>query len=146
MVDVTSWDGLRIEQLEQQLRELAAEVEALRMDAKIDESHGAVAGQVERGVRPLVGYRAVVAYLYHDAARAEIADPLVDSTLLVMWRDRQPRLRNETPLVTLAQAEAMVAAEREQHAAELDRLRYQGRAERHPNGFQWRIPRQESTP
>lgn len=28
----------------------------------------------------------------------------------------------------------------------LDRLRYQGRAERHPNGFQWRIPRQESTP
>ncbi len=56
--------------------------------------------------------RAVVAYLYHDAATPEDAHPWLHSTMLVLAADRRPKLRNETPLVTLAQAEAMVAAER----------------------------------
>jgi hypothetical protein len=57
--------------------------------------------------------RAVVAYLYHDAETPEDAHPWLHSTTLVLAADRRPTLRNETPLVTLAQAEAMVAAERE---------------------------------
>jgi hypothetical protein len=61
--------------------------------------------------------RAVVAYLYHDAPSAEQADPLWHSTFVVMARDRQNALRNETPLVTLAHANAMVAAERERWRA-----------------------------
>ena len=58
----------------------------------------------------------VVAYLYHDAASAESAHSMLNSTMLVLAADRRPELRNETPLVTLAQAEAMVAAERERCA------------------------------
>jgi hypothetical protein len=73
--------------------------------------------------------RAVVAYLYHDAATPEDAHPWLHSTMLVLAADRRPKLRNETPLVTLAQAEAMVAAERERLAtifsalSDEDRLR-----------------------
>ena len=39
-----------------------------------------------------------VAYLYHDTACAELANPLADSTLLVLACDRKPNGRNETPL------------------------------------------------
>jgi len=76
----------------------------------------AVGAQVDRPVRP--GDEAVqpIAYLYHDAASAETANPLIHSTLVVMAADRRPKLRNETALVTLAQAQAMVAAERERCA------------------------------
>jgi hypothetical protein len=41
-----------------------------------------------------------VAYLYHDTACAELANPLADSTLLVLACDRKPNGRNETPLYT----------------------------------------------
>lgn len=41
-----------------------------------------------------------VAYLYHDTACAELANPLADSTLLVLAYDRKPNGRNETPLYT----------------------------------------------
>ena len=58
----------------------------------------------------------VVAYLYHDAQTAADAHPWLHSTMLVMAADRRQTLRNETPLVTLAQARAMVAAERERCA------------------------------
>jgi hypothetical protein len=77
----------------------------------------AVGAQVDRPVRP--GAEAVqpIAYLYHDAASAETANPLIHSTLVVMAADRKPTLRNETPLVTLAQAQAMVDAERERLCA-----------------------------
>jgi len=61
----------------------------------------------------------VVAYLYHDAQTAEDAHPWLHSTMLVLAADRRPTLRNETPLVTLAQAVAMVAAERERWRAAL---------------------------
>ena len=64
--------------------------------------------------------RAVVAYLYHDAASAETASPMLHSTLVLMAADRRPTLRNETPLVTLAQAQAMVAAERERLRAAVE--------------------------
>jgi hypothetical protein len=66
-------------------------------------------GQASEALQP-------VAYLYHDAATAEIADPLTHSTILVMRRHRLPSYRNETPLITLAQAAALVAAERERCA------------------------------
>ncbi len=58
----------------------------------------------------------VVAYLYHDANTPQDTHPWPHSTMLVLAADRRPELRNETPLVTLAQAEAMVAAERERCA------------------------------
>ena len=64
-----------------------------------------------------------VAYLYHDAASAEAASPMLHSTLVLMAADRRPTLRNETPLVTLAQARAMVAAERERCAEALNMAR-----------------------
>ena len=54
-----------------------------------------------------------IAYLYHDAPSAELANPLFHSVLLTMAESRMPHYRNETPLVTLVQAEAMVTAERE---------------------------------
>ena len=61
------------------------------------------------------------AYLYHDAGSAETADPMLNSTLLVLAAERNPRLRNETPLVMLNWAQqaidAAVAAERERCAA-----------------------------
>ena len=41
-----------------------------------------------------------VAYLYHDASCAELANPLVHSTVLVLACDRKPSYRNETPLYT----------------------------------------------
>lgn len=41
-----------------------------------------------------------VAYLYHDTACAELANPLAGSTLLVLACDRKPNGRNETPLYT----------------------------------------------
>lgn len=41
-----------------------------------------------------------VAYLYHDTVCAELANPLADSTLLVLACDRKPNGRNETPLYT----------------------------------------------
>lgn len=41
-----------------------------------------------------------VAYLYHDTVSAEFANPLTDSTLLVLACDRKPNGRNETPLYT----------------------------------------------
>ncbi len=41
-----------------------------------------------------------VAYLYHDTACAELANPLADSTLLVLACDRKPNGRNEIPLYT----------------------------------------------
>ena len=41
-----------------------------------------------------------VAYLYHDTVSAEFANPLADSTLLVLACDRKPNGRNETPLYT----------------------------------------------
>jgi hypothetical protein len=41
-----------------------------------------------------------VAYLYHDTACAELANPLADSTLLVLACGRKPNGRNETPLYT----------------------------------------------
>lgn len=65
----------------------------------------------------LVPERAVVAYLYHDAQTAEDAHPWLNSTMLVVAAHRRPTLRKETPLVTLAHAEAMVAAERERWVA-----------------------------
>ena len=79
----------------------------------------AVGSQVDLVLGPLPE-RAVVAYLYHDAATPEDAHPWLHSTRLVLAADRRPTLRNETPLVALAQAQAMVAAERErwQPAAE----------------------------
>lgn len=54
-----------------------------------------------------------IAYLYHDARVPEDAHPWLHSTMLVLAADRRAGLRGETPLVTLSQAEAMVAAERE---------------------------------
>lgn len=74
-----------------------------------------VLGSTE-GLGPLPEAPHTIAYLYHDAASAETANPLLHSTLVVMAAERRPALRNETPLVTLAQAEAMVAAERERCA------------------------------
>ncbi len=41
-----------------------------------------------------------VAYLYHDTVSAEFANPLADSTLLVLACDRKQNGRNETPLYT----------------------------------------------
>lgn len=70
----------------------------------------AVGAQVQRGVRP-------VAYLYQDASVPEDAHPWLHSTLLVLAADRRPGLRGETALVTMAQAEAMVAAELERCVA-----------------------------
>ena len=61
--------------------------------------------------------RIVGSYLYHDAATAEQANPLTHSTLLVLADGRRPTFRNETPLLTLAQAESLVAAERERWEA-----------------------------
>jgi hypothetical protein len=46
-----------------------------------------------------------LAYLYHDAARAEDASPLMHSTLLVLAADRRPQCRNETPLYAMTQAQ-----------------------------------------
>ena len=60
-----------------------------------------------------------VAYLYHDASTPEDAHPWLHSTMLVLAADRRPGLRGETALVTLAQAEAMVAAERERERAKV---------------------------
>lgn len=54
-----------------------------------------------------------IAYLYHDADKSENAHPLTHSTLLVLAYDRQKGMNGETPLVTLDQAAALVAAERE---------------------------------
>lgn len=54
-----------------------------------------------------------IACLYHDARVPEDAHPWLHSTMLVLAADRREWLRGETPLVTLAQAEAMVTAERE---------------------------------
>jgi hypothetical protein len=65
--------------------------------------------------------RAIVAYLYHDAATPEDAHPWLHSTMLVLAADRRPGLRGETGLVTEAQLLAAVAAERE-HMAELEAL------------------------
>lgn len=42
-----------------------------------------------------------VAWLYHDAARAEDANPILHSTLVVMAADRRPHCRNETALYAL---------------------------------------------
>lgn len=78
---------------------------------------GALGSNAQSGLAP---ERAVVAYLYHDADTPEDAHPWLHSTMLVLAADRRPTLRNETPLVTLAQAEAMVAADR----AESARLRH----------------------
>ena len=63
-----------------------------------------------------------VAYLYHDASTPEDAHPWLHSTMLVLAADRRPKLRNETPLVTLAQAVAMVAAERDHWRRVLDKI------------------------
>jgi hypothetical protein len=41
-----------------------------------------------------------VAYFYHDAPCAKLANPLAHSTLLVLACDRKPSYRNETPLYT----------------------------------------------
>ena len=41
-----------------------------------------------------------VAYLYHDAPCAELANPIAHSTLLVLACNRKPNYRNETPLYT----------------------------------------------
>jgi len=41
-----------------------------------------------------------VAYLYHDASCAALANSLAHSTLLVLACDRKPSYRNETPLYT----------------------------------------------
>ena len=41
-----------------------------------------------------------VAYLYHDASCAALANTLAHSTLLVLACDRKPSYRNETPLYT----------------------------------------------
>lgn len=54
-----------------------------------------------------------IAYLYHDANTPKDAHPWLHSTMLVLAADRRQGLRGETPLVTLEQAKAMVAAERE---------------------------------
>ena len=73
---------------------------------------------------PSIPAQEPIAYLYHDAASAAQADPLLHSTLLVMARDRRPNCRNEMPLYaattqaapaepTVAEA---VAAERERCA------------------------------
>lgn len=56
-----------------------------------------------------------LAYLYHDAASAQVANPLVNSTMLVFAGDRRPQLRNETPLYG-----PQALAERD---AEIERLR-----------------------
>ena len=69
--------------------------------------------ELTEGLGPVAEALQPVAYLYHDAQTPEDAHPWLHSTMLVLAADRRPRLRNETPLVTLAQAEAMVAAERE---------------------------------
>ncbi len=68
---------------------------------------------LSEGLGPLPDAVQPVAYLYHDAPTAEDAHPWLHSSLLVLAADRRRTFRNETPLVTLAQAEAMVAAERE---------------------------------
>ena len=57
-----------------------------------------------------------IAYLYHDASTPKDAHPWLHSTMLVLAADRRQGLRGETPLLTLEQAEAMVAAERERCA------------------------------
>lgn len=54
-----------------------------------------------------------IAYLYHDTSTPKDAHPWLHSTMLVLAADRREGLRGETPLVTLEQARAMVAAERE---------------------------------
>lgn len=54
-----------------------------------------------------------IAYMYHDADDARQANSMWHSTLLVLASERRPTARNETPLVTLAEAQQMVAAERE---------------------------------
>ena len=69
------------------------------------------------GLGPLLEAVRPVAYLYHDASTPEDAHPWLHSTMLVLAADRRPNLRNETPLLTLAQAEAMVVAERERICA-----------------------------
>lgn len=65
----------------------------------------AVGAQVDRPVRP--GAEAVqpIAYLYHDAACAEDANPLLHSTLVVMAAYRRAHCRNETALYALAPEE-----------------------------------------
>lgn len=74
---------------------------------------GPLALSLHAGLGPLPEAVQPVAYLYHDAASAETANPMLDSTLVLMAADRRPTLRNETPLVTLAQAQAMVDTERQ---------------------------------
>ena len=61
-----------------------------------------------------------IAYLYHDASVPEDAHPWLHSTMLVMAHERRPQIAGETALVTVAQAEAMVAAERERCAKVVD--------------------------
>ena len=58
-----------------------------------------------------------IAYLYHDAARAEDANPLWHSTLVVMAADRRPHCRNETALYALTPEDvAAVNAARKERA------------------------------
>jgi len=64
-------------------------------------------GPVERGVRPSAEALQPIAYLYHDAATAEVlnANPMVHSTLLVLASDRRPWARNETEMYALTPEE-----------------------------------------
>lgn len=76
------------------------------MNTNTDADSQAVAGQVQRPVRP-------IAYLYHDARVPEDAHPWFHSTMLVLAADRRPGLMGETELFTAAQiASAMADAER----------------------------------
>jgi hypothetical protein len=50
-----------------------------------------------------------VAYLYHDATSAELADPIINSTSIVFAKYRRPSLAGETPLYTEDQALALLA-------------------------------------
>ncbi len=66
-----------------------------------DKVAGPDGSELSEGLGPLVE----VAWLYHDAARAEDANPLLHSTLVVMAADRRPHCRNETALYALSPEE-----------------------------------------
>ena len=76
--------------------------------------------RLSEGLGPLVE----VAWLYHDAARAEDANPLLHSTLVVMAADRRPQCRNETALYALTPEDvaAVNAARKERAFKALRRL------------------------
>ena len=69
----------------------------------------AVLGPVERQVRPGAEALQPIAYLYHDAATAEVlnANPMFHSTLLVLASDRRPWARNETEMYALTPEEVV---------------------------------------